>query len=186
VGLEEWVPHEGEADAVRRLVERVVEDFGRLDIVVVATRAPAQEDTGSDDGAARGEGCSVLSPQSSVLSGGLARGEGWAALVASLARAAGPFLRKSRPLGHLIVLAGGGPASPALDKPDSLREKVETIAREWKAIRSRARITMVPLEGPVSPAREEDSPQDAREEALAPPEEAARLVLRCIGQPCGE
>jgi NAD(P)-dependent dehydrogenase (short-subunit alcohol dehydrogenase family) len=164
-GLEEWVPHEGEADAVRRLVERVVEDFGRLDIVVAAG-APAQKDTGSNDGGARGEG--------------------WAAMVASLARAAGPFLRKSRPLGHLIVLAGGGPASPALDKPDPLVERVETIAREWKASRSRARITMVPLEGPGSPAREDASPQAAREEALTPPDEAAQLVLRCIGRPCGE
>jgi NAD(P)-dependent dehydrogenase (short-subunit alcohol dehydrogenase family) len=176
VGLEEWVPHEGEADAVRRLVERVVEDFGRLDIVVVAARAPAQEDTGSDDGGARGEGCSVLSPQSSVLSGGLARGEGWAALVASLARAAGPFLRKSRPLGHLIVLAGGGPASPALDKPDPLVERVETIAREWKACRSRARITMVPLEGPGSQTCHGAAPQDSRR-TLTPPDEAAQLVM---------
>ena len=185
-GLEEWVPHEGEADAVCRLVERVVEDFGRLDVVVAAL-APAQKDAGSDDGGARGEGCSVLSPQSSVLSGGGARGEGRAGLVASLARAAGPFLRKSRPLGHLIVLAAwGGPASPALDKPDPLVERVETIAREWKASRSRARITMVPLEGPGSLARKDASPQAAREEALTPPDEAAQLVLRCIGQPCGE
>jgi NAD(P)-dependent dehydrogenase (short-subunit alcohol dehydrogenase family) len=164
-GLEEWVPHEGEADAVCRLVERVVEDFGRLDVVVAAL-APAQKDAGSDDGGARGEG--------------------WAGLVASLARAAGPFLRKSRPLGHLIVLARGGPASPALDKPDPLVERVETIAREWKASRSRARITMVPLEGPGSLARKDASPQAAREEALTPPDEAAQLVLRCIGQPCGE
>ena len=164
-GLKEWVPHEGEADAVRRLVERVVEDFGRLDVVVAAL-APAQKDAGSDDGGARGEG--------------------WAGLVASLARAAGPFLRKSRPLGHLIVLARGGPASPALDKPDPLVERVETIAREWKASRSRARITMVPLEGPGSLARKDASPQAAREEALTPPDEAAQLVLRCIGQPCGE
>ena len=184
-GLEEWVPHEGEADAVRRLVERVVEDFGRLDIVVVAGDSAAGDSDEEGVGACR-EGYSVLSPQSSVLSGGRASGEGWAALVASLARAAGPFLRKSRPLGHLIVLAGGGPASPTLDKPDPLVETVETIAREWKASRSRARITMVPLEGPVSPKCEDASQQDAREEALLPPDEAAQLVLRYVSQPRGE
>ena len=184
-GLEEWVPHEGEADAARRLVERVVEDFGRLDVVVV-TGDPAAGDSDEEGGRPRGEGCSVLSPQSSVLSGGGARGEGWAALVGSLARAAGPFLRRSRPPGHLIVLTRGGPASPALDKPDALVETVETIAREWKASRSRARIAMVPLEGPGSPARKDASPQDAREEALTPPDEAAQAVLRHISRPCGE
>jgi hypothetical protein len=184
-GLEEWVPHEGEAEAAHRLVERVVEDFGRLDVVVVAGD-PAAGDSDEEGGRTRGEGCSVLSPQSSVLSGGGARGEGWAALVASLARAAGPFLRKSRPLGHLIVLARGRPASPALDKPDPLVERVEIIAREWKASRSRVRIAMIPLEGPGSPAREDASPQDAREEALTPPDEAAQLVLRHISRPCGE
>ena len=175
-GLEEWVPHEEEADAVRRLVERVVEDFGRLDVVVMAGD-PAAHYSDVEDGGACGEGCSVLSPQSSVLSGGRARGERWAALVASLARAAGAFLRRSRPLGHLIVLAGGGPASPALDKPDPLVERVETIAREWKESRSRARIMIVPLEGAGSPAREDASPHGAGKEAITPPDEAARLVM---------
>ena len=90
------------ADEARNLIERVVDDFGRLDAVLYPAERfsflkPNSEDAGKE-----------------------------AAAVANLLRAAAPHLRRSKPAGHFIILAPIGDEDA--EKTASPREKSEDFS----------------------------------------------------------
>jgi NAD(P)-dependent dehydrogenase (short-subunit alcohol dehydrogenase family) len=155
-------------EACRALMDRVAGDFGRLDVVVFCAALDSQ-----------------IAREDAQKNPARGAASGAASLLVRCAEAAAPHLRKSRPAGHFVVLAGAGeesrPGDPAAGpEVESLAAAVREIAADWKSRQSRTCINLV-TPAPSAPADPHESPRpapaDAPPEAVAPDPARAHSVV---------
>lgn len=163
---------EGRA-ACHRLIDRIIEDFGRLDVVVFAAKA--------------GTGAPLP---------GMAEADWDHAIAANLtsaawcAQAAFPHLRKSRPAGHFVVVGSysafhGSPEQAnciaALAGAEGL---VRGLAREWGLLKTRVCVNGIIPPLPDTPPSPDATPSPDYAQALGSclqytptPEDVARFIV---------